>query len=310
MNKIIFYLFLFFIIPTFGLSKTIEIIVKVNQEIVTNYDIQQEIKYLKFLNPNLNEITDKKRLFNLGKSSITKEIIKKNELINFLDLNKDYGVLEKIESDLISKKKLKDKQQLRQLIAAVDLNYDEILDKLKIEAVWNELIYTKFKDSIKINEDYLLERIREQKKNLKSRYNYFLNEILFEVRQNENLDKKLNLIKSSIKNIGFKNTANTYSISDSSKYGGEIGWVKQTQVSDIILDKIINLKINETSDVIQTPAGYLILMISKKEKIIEPFDEKKNLSLIKKFETNRQLNQFSLIYYKRLKKNAQIYEYR
>jgi len=310
MNKIIFYLFLFFIIPTFGLSKTIEIIVKVNQEIVTNYDIQQEIKYLKFLNPNLNEITDKKRLFNLGKSSITKEIIKKNELINFLDLNKDYGVLEKIESDLISKKKLKDKQQLRQLIAAVDLNYDEILAKLKIEAVWNELIYTKFKDSIKINEDYLLERIREQKKNLKSRYNYFLNEILFEVRQNENLDKKLNLIKSSIKSIGFKNTANTYSISDSSKYGGEIGWVKQTQVSDIILDKIINLKINETSDVIQTPAGYLILMISKKEKIIEPFDEKKNLSLIKKFETNRQLNQFSLIYYKRLKKNAQIYEYR
>jgi len=310
MNKLIFYSFLFLILSTNVFSNTIKIISKVNQEVITNYDIQQEINYLKFLNPGLKEVVDKKKIFNLGKSSITKEIIKKKELENFLDLNKDYGILEKIENDLISKKKLKNKEQLKQLITNADLNYDEIFVKLKIEAMWNELIYTKFQDSVKINESYLLERLREQKKNLKIRYNYFLNEILFEVSQKENLDEKLNLIKSSIKNIGFKNTANTYSISDSSKYGGEIGWIKQTQLSDVILDKIINLEINETSEVIQSPAGFLVLMISEKEKIIEPFDEKKNLSLMKNFEANRQLNQFSLIYYKRLKKNAQIQEYR
>ena len=81
-------------------------------------------------------------------------------------------------------------------------------------------------------------------------------------------------------------------------------------MSESILNKIKDLKINDLSEVIQTPSGYLVLKVSKKEKISEPFDEKKNLSLLKNYEINRQLNQFSLIHYKRLKKNSLINDYK
>lgn len=309
-RNIFFILIILLLISTKAFCVKIEIISKVNNKIITNQDVVDEINYLKFLNPKLEEIQDLTTLNSLGISSITKEIIKREELEKNLDINKDYGIYEKILEDLIIKKKVKNKNQLNNLIKSNNLNYDNVLKKLRIEAIWNEFIYEKYKKNIKINEDYLIKRIRDQKNNQKDKFNYFLLEILFEVNDNETLQNKIELIKSSIKEIGFKNTANRYGISDSAKFGGEIGWIKETQMSDIILNKIKDLEINNISDVIQTPSGYLILMISKKEKIIEPFDEKKNLSLLKNYETNRQLNQFSLIHYKRLKKNSLINEYK
>jgi len=311
MFKNIFYLIIIiFLISPNAFSNKIEIISKVNNQIITNQDIINEINYLKFLNPKLEEILDTKTLNNLGKSSITKEIIKKEALEKILDIDKDYGLQEKIEKDLILKKKVKNRKQLIDLIHYKKLSYKKIFIKLKNEALWNEFIYEKYKKNITINEDYLIERIKEQKNNQKDKFNYFLFEILFEVNQEESVKNKLELIKSSINKIGFNNTAITYGISDSAKFGGEIGWIKETQMSESILNKIKDLKINDLSEVIQTPSGYLVLKVSKKEKIIEPFDEKKNLSLLKNYEINRQLNQFSLIHYKRLKKNSLINDYK
>ena len=311
MFKNIFYLIIIiFLISPNAFSNKIEIISKVNNQIITNQDIINEINYLKFLNPKLEEIIDTKTLNNLGKSSITKEIIKKEALEKILDIDKDYGLQEKIEKDLILKKKVKNRKQLIDLIHYKKLSYKKIFIKLKNEALWNEFIYEKYKKNITINEDYLIERIKEQKNNQKDKFNYFLFEILFEVNQEESVKNKLELIKSSINKIGFNNTAITYGISDSAKFGGEIGWIKETQMSESILNKIKDLKINDLSEVIQTPSGYLVLKVSKKEKIIEPFDEKKNLSLLKNYEINRQLNQFSLIHYKRLKKNSLINDYK
>ena len=310
LSRIFYSIVIFFLISSNSLSKKIEIISKVNNQVITNQDVINEINYLKFLNPKLEEIEDKKTLNNLAKSSITKEIIKKEALEKILDIDKDYGIREKIEEDLILKKRVKNKKQLIDLINSKNLTYKKIFIKLKNEALWNEYIYKKYKKNIIINEDYLIKRIQEQKNNQKDKFNYLLYEILFEVKQKETLKDKLELIKSSISKIGFNNTAITYSLSDSAKFGGEIGWIKETQMSELILNKIKNLKLNKTSEAIQTPSGYLLLMVSKKEKIIEPFDQKKNLLLLKNYETNRQLNQFSLIHYKRLKKNSIINDYK
>jgi len=309
-KNIVYLIIIIFLISSNAFSSKIEIVSKVNNQIITNQDIINEINYLKFLNPKLEEIIDTKTLNNLGKSSITKEIIKKEALEKILDIDKDYGLNEKIEKDLILKKKVKNRKQLIDLIHYKKLSYKKIFIKLKNEALWNEFIYEKYKKNITINEDYLIERIKEHKNNQKDKFNYFLFEILFEVNQEETVKNKLELIKSSINKIGFNNTAITYSISDSAKFGGEIGWIKETQMSETILNKIKDLKINDLSEVIQTPSGYLVLNVSKKEKIIEPFDEKKNLLLLKNYEINRQLNQFSLIHYKRLKKNSLINDYK
>ena len=310
LKKIIFLSLALLVFHFSAFSQNISIISKVNEDIITNIDVNNEVKYLKFLNPKLNEIHNKQNLFNLGKSSLVKEIIKKKELKKYFDIKKDYKLLEKIEKNLFDKKSLQNKKELKSLIKSKNLNYEEVLWKLKIEALWNEFIYQKYNKSVKVNEEYLIKQVKMHKKNRKNKFNYYLYEILFEVTQQEKLNDKLKLIKSSIEKIGFKNTANIYGISDSAKFGGEIGWVKESQLSNTILDKIKNLEINAISDTLQTPGGYLILKISKKDKIDEPFDEKKNLALLKQYEINRQLNQFSLIHYKRLKKDALINDYR
>ena len=190
-----------------------------------------------------------------------------------------------------------------------NLVYDEVIKKLTIESYWNQYIFEKFNNRVNIDNEYLKIRIEQQKNNRKPKYEYYIFEILFELDKNKNLGEKLNIIKKSINENGFKNTANIYSISDTSTFGGEIGWIKETQVSEIILNKIKNLKKNEISDYIETPNGYLILKYSEKKTIIEEFDEKKNFNRLKQSEINRQLGQFSLIEYKKLKKNTIIYEY-
>ena len=168
-KKIIFFVLVLLFYSFVAFSEQISIVTKVNENIITNIDIKKEIAYLKFLNPKLNEIKNKKHIFNLGKSSLIKEMIKKKELKKYLDINKDYNVLKKIEKDLILKKSLKNKNELEKLINTKNLNYKEVLLKLKIEALWNELIYQKYNKSVKINEDYLRQQVKMNKKNIKNK---------------------------------------------------------------------------------------------------------------------------------------------
>ena len=198
---------------------------------------------------------------------------------------------------------------MKKIIEKNNLKYEKVFFKLKIESLWNMYIFEKFNKKVKIDEEYLMNQVKKQKQNIKPKYEYYLHEILFEIDEKTNLENKLKLIKKSIESDGFKNAANIYSVAESSKFGGEIGWVKETQVSENILNMIKNLKENQISDYIDTPGGYLILQFSKKKKIIERFDQQKNFKLLKRYVTNRQLNQFSLIHYKRLKKNSIIKEY-
>ena len=306
--RVLFIIFIFLCTPTNVLSNTIEIILKIDDKIVTNFDISEEIKYLKMLNPNLKKI-NKENLYNIAKSSLTREVIKKKELKKILDINANFNLKQNIEKKLISILSSNDTYDLKKKITENQLKYEKVFIKLKIESLWNMYIFEKFSNRIKIDEKYLINQVRKQKENIKPKYEYYLYEILFELDEKSNLEKKLKIIKKSVDNNGFKNAANIYSVSDSAKFGGEIGWIKETQVSEKILGMIKNLKNNEISNYIETPGGYLILKYSEKKRINEDFDEQKNFELLKKYETNRQLNQFSLIHYKRLKKNTIIKEY-
>ena len=297
------------IIPIKSYGKNVEIILKIDEEIITNIDINHEINYLKFLNPKLKDINEK-NLYNIAKSSIIREIIKEKELNKILNIDADYNLKNSIEKRLINNLSLKNIEELKYKIFESNLKYKTVFRKLKIESLWNQYIFEKFNTKVNINENYLKAQVKKQKENIKPKHEYYLFEILFELSEKKNLNEKLNLIKESINNRGFKNTANIYSISDTSNFGGEIGWIKQTQVPENILNKIKDLEKNEISDYIETPNGYLLLKFTEKRRIAEKFNEQKNFNLLKQYETNRQLNQFSLIYYKRLKKNTIINEYK
>ena len=302
-------LFLFF--SNNAVSTKVEIISKVNEDVITNIDIDQEIKYLKFLNPKLDDLNNQDALIQLGKKSIIREIIKKKELVTYIDLKQEHlDVVKQIEMDLINKKNLNNKNELKKLVLSKDLNYNKLTQKLKIEAMWNELIFQKYIKNVKIDKIELKKKVQKFKNEYSFSYDYNLSEILFEIEKDQTLESKLDVIKQSIEKIGFDNTANIYSISDSSKFGGKVGWVNETQISQVISKNIKNLNINEISKVLKSPMGHLILKVNDKKKIDEPFDEKKYFNMLKQAETNRQLNQFALVFFKRLKQNTFINEYK
>ena len=112
-----------------------------------------------------------------------------------------------------------------------------------------------------------------------------------------------------LEKIGFENTANIFSISNSSKNGGLIGWINELQLSSKVRNEINKLEIGQVSKPIKIQNGYLLIKINDKKEFKENINIEDQLTKLANKEKNRQLNTFSNIFYKRLKKNIKINEY-
>ena len=136
----------------------------------------------------------------------------------------------------------------------------------------------------------------------------YLSEIVLSADLKNNLDLELNKIIESIKEVGFENTANIYSISNTAKNGGLIGWVNEVQLSQQINNALKNLDIYQISKPIEINNGYILLKINNKKKYESKINIDDQFQKALNKEINKQLNNFSNIYYKKLKKNIQINE--
>ena len=195
------------------------------------------------------------------------------------------------------------------MLSKYNLSLNEIKRKLEIETAWNEIIFEKYRKQITINEEKLKKELQEKINNAENVTSYFLSEIVFNANNKEDFDKKLNEIKSSILENGFNNTANLYSTSDSSKFQGDIGWLNENQLSDIIVESLKNIKLNEyTKPINISGSGFLILYLKEKkeEKLKINFEDE--FSKLISAEKNRQFNQFSSIYFNKIKFNTIINE--
>ena len=309
MNRIKYILFviLFFIINFNVHSASIKIITKVENEIITNIDIKNEKKYLLFLNPKLDQLNSN-QIEEIAKNSLITEIIKKKELNKIYDTSKMGNFLNSIEQRFLKNKNIKNKSEFITILKKVDLEYDHIMSKLHIEALWNQLIYSKFSKNIRINEEDMRKNILVQFQNEKKKYEYDLSEILFTENFNENFDETLKKIEKSIINLGFENTANIFSISSTAKNGGLIGWVNELQISENIKKNIIKLKIGQISNPIKISGGYLMIKLNNKREFKQKVNIENEVNELIAKETNRQLNTYSVIFFKKLKKNIKINE--
>ena len=301
-------LFICFIISLFfcNFVKTQEIIIisKVGNEIITNIDIEIEKKYLLLLNNNLNELSENE-FFELAKNSLIREIIKKKEV--YKSFNKQSDVTKnKVIKKFYNRLGFDKKNEFIKFLDKKNINFENLKQKLIIEAMWNQLIYIKFNNKIRIDKNSIKNEIIDYYNSKDKKYEYNLSEITIDIEKDINLIKKE--ILKYIEEFGFEIAANKYSKSDTSKYGGEIGWIKSTSLSKKIKNKISIIKVGEITKPIQTPNGFLFLKLNEKREIVEKLDLEKELKQQINFEKNRQLNQFSLIYYKKLKKNTNIYE--
>ena len=201
---------------------------KINNEIITTYDIEKEKNYLLALNPNLKEI-DKNQLGMIAKKSLTKEVIRKNEILKYIELTQENPQIDSVLNSIDNNLNFTDKNEFENYLKEFDISIDD-LKKIEIENEWKNMIYIKYKDSVKIDNENLMIKIDNMIKNSYV-FEFNLSEILFTINNNTSYEDELKKIKNSIKDIGFENTANLYSISDSSKIGGKIGWVAKKSIN-------------------------------------------------------------------------------
>ena len=286
-------------------TEKVKIVLKVNDEIITNLDIKDEYNYLTALNNDLKKI-DKKKVFKLARDSIIKEKIKKKEIEKYYNLSKENKHLKKVIKNFYTQLGLNSDKEFKKYLRKYDLKYEDIKEKIKIETVWNQLIYEKYNGLVKIDLKELKKTILEQKGNQNS---YLISEILFKVDAGENFEEKYKIIKKSIQENGFKNSANIYSISDTSKLGGKIGWINQNQLSKKILKKIENLKIGKYTEPILAGRGYLILKVDNIKQIKNTnLNVDQELKKLVSYERNKQLNKMSNIFFNKIKNNTIINE--
>ena len=302
---LVFIIWLIILFPNNLNANQIKILVKINNEIITNVDVENEYKYLSALNESLKDLK-KEKILKFAKDSLLREKVKKNEILKYYELNQKNEtvdlMVEKIYQDLNinSLKKFKD------YLNRSNLDFEEIKKKIEIETVWNQMIYTKYKDKILINEDELKKKII---KNQNENEFFLLYEIVFEFENKDKINTKYNEIIKYINNEGFQNAVIQFSISESKKNSGLIGWVNKNGLSGKIRKELDKLQIGELTKPIILPSGVLILKLQNKKLEKIEIDVDVELKKLFEFEMNNQLNNFSSIYYNKIKDNFSIKEY-
>ena len=303
-KKFIIIIILIFSYSNLNAVESVKIILKINDEIITNIDIQNEYNYLAILNSDFKKIEINKAL-KLAKSSVIKEKIKEIEIRKYQDLSKESKVLPNVIESLYKSIGIKNEVEFKDYLKKNKLSYSYIKKKLNIETTWNSLIYTRYNNQVKIDLKKMKKTLLDQKSEQNS---YLISEILFDKDVEEKINEKYKKIKLSIKKNGFKNSANIYSISESSKTGGRLGWINESQLSKEMNLKLKKLKIGEYTDPITVPNGNLIIMLDDIKKIKKNLDIEKELKILENYERNKQLNQSSNIFYNKIKNNTQINE--
>ena len=308
-NKFFLKRFFFLFILYLSYNSTViaiegKIIIKVENEIITNLDIDNERIYLSILNPNLINI-DKQNLYLISKNSLIREKIKLAEISKYKlnKINDEY--LEKVIKSIYLKIGINNKEEFINYIKSYGLSLSTIKEKLTNEALWNQLIYQKYFSKVKIDIDKIKSDILSKKSITNS---YLLSEILYSVDKKDESSQIEKKINESIKKNGFENTASIFSISESSKTGGKLGWIDEDSMSNEIKQKIINLDIGEITKPIVVPGGFLILKIENIKEIKNKINIENELEKRILFLQNAQLNQFSNIYFMKIKKDFLIDE--
>jgi len=305
-KKILLILLILLKITLVEAKEKIFIISIVNNEPITNIDVINEAKYLSILNPKIQSLK-KEKILSIAKESLIKEKIKKNELLKFTKLGQKSDFLDDMVKDFYKKLKFNNLKEFENYLKNFDLSLNEVIKKIEIETKWNELIFAKYNNQVEINLEKLNKQLSSKNNMVKEKELYFLYEILFSTENKAKYEELYEKIKKSINEIGFKNTANLFSVSDSAKFGGELGWINKQNLNKKIIDKIDGLQIGSVSEAIPIPGGYIILKVeNKKKEKIQKKDIEKELNKLIQMEKNKKLNEFSLIHFNKVKVNTNI----
>ena len=307
-KKFIYYFFLTLI--SFNVTASeITILYKINDDVITSFDVEKESNYLKTLNKNLENLSNKE-LLETATQSLIREKIKKDEIDRVFEVDYDKAVksnnIRNIIKKLYSNLNFETEKDFFDYLEKSNVTEQNLKLKFVIEQMWNQLIVNKYNNSIKINKEEINQKVDEIISRNEEIISFNLSEIVFlEKNKKDNEKKYLEIIKS-IEQIGFGETAILYSISESAKLEGKIGWINENQISKKIVNELNKIKIGEYSDIITTAGGNIILKLNdiKKEKI--EINREEEINKLIRFKKNQLFNEYSIIFYKELENKAYV----
>ena len=286
-------------------SQEFKIVAKINTEIITNIDVLKEYTYLITLTSNLKDYKKEQGL-SLAKKTLINELIKKNELKKYYDLEEDNSYYKKIFKDFYSKLNFGTEKEFESFLNNNKLDIDKVRKKIRIESVWNQYIFEKYRGKIVVDENKLKEKISSIIAEKKKEKSYNLSEIIVTAENKGEYEKKIKTIGESIIQNGFKETALIHSESQSAKKGGDIGWINESVLSDNVIKTIKGLKINQVSKPIKISNSFIIIKVKDVRSENQIINKDKKLKELISKEKNRLLNQYSLTLFNRIKKNQMI----
>ena len=308
LKKIAILFLIYFSLSNLSYSKiNFKIVMKINNEIITSYDLEKEINYLIALNPQLKNV-NKKDLNDIATKSIVKELIRKNEILKYKKLELQNTQITNVLNNLIQNLNFSNEEQLINYLKNYDISINDLKKKIEIENEWKNMIYSKYIKSVNIDKEALTKKIEAISKS-NFIYEYNLSEIVFNIKNDISLKEQSEIIKKSISENGFEIAANYFSISDSSKVGGKIGWIAKNDLSKIINDKLDSLEKGDYTAPIKVGNNLIILKINDIRKTKYEIDKDSELNRMIMIETTKQLDKFSNIFYNKIKLNAKISEF-
>tara|TARA_X000000950_G_scaffold25058_1_gene26848 strand:+ start:1545 stop:2474 length:930 start_codon:yes stop_codon:yes gene_type:complete len=308
MRNFFFKTYIFLILSIFPFKTVyceIFIVAEINQEVITNIDVDFEKRYLVSLNPNLQKL-DQNRITEFAKDSLINEKIKKIEIERSFEIKPNQALLSKVIENIYSSIGISNLSEFENYLSQNNIDIERVKEKISIEMAWNDLIVKIFTNEIEIDENLIkkqLKKFDEEKVD-----NLLLSEIIFTINNKNEFESKYDEIKKSINEIGFGETARIYSLSDSRKSGGNLGWIYKNQLSKEIKDELNEISTGDFTKPIVTSGGFLILKLNDIKSESLEIDKDAQLKKMIEFERERQFTTFSTLYYKRIYNIAEINE--
>jgi len=277
---------------------------KIDNEIITTIDIIKELNFLAALNPGILKL-NKDKIFEVSKNSIIKEKIKMIEILKFtqkIELEDKY--LKKLIKNSYMKINLGSEDEFLKHLAKYNLELNDFKKKITVEALWNQIIFSKFNSKINIDIKKIKNEIINDKNNKITKFN--LSEIIFDIEENQNLNVKFDQIKNDISVNGFENAAMIHSISETANIGGKLGWINKNSINQKLNKKIADLNVGEFTKPMVIPGGFLIVKLNELKEVDRDMNIDKEIKKQITIKTDQQLNQFSNIYYNKIKKDIKI----
>ena len=300
--KIFCFLLLFFLNNFFANASTNKIIVKIDDNIVTTYELKNKIKTALFLaNQNLNQENINKTK-NQALSFLVNMKIKKKEILKYKSNLNEINIDKQLKS--IS---LNDLDNFKKNFLQNNLDFEIFTEEIKIEVAWQQLIYDIYNKKINIDDKIIESLLRKQVENKSSIIEFRLSEIEIEKSQDNDIDEEIKFIKEQIEKIGFENAASRYSVSASSVKKGDLGWINEKSINTQIYKLIKDLNIGDIAKPIKNFEKAIFYKLSdKKISKVENLDlEKLKKNLINQ-KQNELLNFYSANHLSKIKNNSLI----